>query len=117
MAKLHNIKPLLDLRKKLRKKATIHEIIVWSRIRRSQLKYKFRRQRSIGKYIVDFYRPKKKLIIEIDGSQHREKQRMYGIKRDKYLNSLGFTVLRFWNNDVNNNLEGVLLKMKKYLNK
>lgn len=77
--------------------------------------YKFRRQHSIGKYIVDFYCPEKKLIIEIDGSQHIDIQREYDIERDKYLKNLGFKILRFWDNDVNNNLEGVLMKIVEKL--
>ena len=70
---------------------------------------KFRRQHSISKYIVDFYCPERKLIIEIDGSQHIENA--YDAQRDEYLNNLGFKVLRFWDNDVSNNLDGILLKI------
>jgi len=67
MNTIHNIKSKEHARKQLRKSATPQEIILWSKIRRKQLNYKFRRQHSIGKYIVDFYCPKKKLIIELDG--------------------------------------------------
>ena len=89
---------------------TPQEIILWSRLRRNQIMgYKFRRQHSIGNYIVDFYCPEKKLIIEIDGLQHkREKDLRYDAKRTGYFNSLGIKVLRFWNNEVLTNLEGVL---------
>ena len=111
MRKVHNLTAKKQTRRKLRKLATPQEIILWSRLRNNQLGYKFRRQHSIGKYIIDFYCPKKRLIVEIDGSQHLETQHDYDIERDKYLESLGFEVLRFWDNDVNNNLEGVLLKI------
>jgi len=65
---------------------------------------------------VDFYCPEKKLIIELDGWQHREeKQERYDKERTEFMESLGFKILRFWNNDVNNNLEGVIFKIEEYL--
>ncbi|OGZ33977.1 MAG: hypothetical protein A2Y98_00720 [Candidatus Portnoybacteria bacterium RBG_19FT_COMBO_36_7] len=109
MRTVHNLKNKKEFRKKLRKSSTPQEIILWLRLRSSRLGYKFRRQHSIGKYIVDFYCPKKRLIIEIDGSQHIDSE--YDKKRDGYLENLDFKVLRFWDNDVNNNLDGVLLKI------
>jgi very-short-patch-repair endonuclease len=68
----------------------------------------FRRQHAIANYIPDFCSPKAKLIIELDGSQHFE-QEVYDRERTKYLESQGYRVLRFWNNDVMNNIEGVIL--------
>lgn len=116
MRKLSNLKREKPLRKKLRSSATTQEIILWSRLRKKQLGYKFRRQSSIGKYIVDFYCPQKKLIIELDGWQHKEeKQERYDKERTKFIESLGFKILRFWNNDVNNNLEGAIFKIEEYL--
>jgi very-short-patch-repair endonuclease len=73
MRTIHNLTKKKKARKILIKSATIHEIILWSRLRRNQLGSKFRRQHSIGKYIVDFYCPENKLIVEIDGGQHNEK--------------------------------------------
>ena len=68
----------------------------------------FRRQQPIGNYIVDFVCRNKWLIIEIDGGQHNEIETIkYDEKRTKYLEEQGFTVLRFWNNDIDNNIEGV----------
>ena len=65
---------------------------------------------------MDFYCPEKKLIIELDGWQHREeKQERYDKERTEFMESLGFKILRFWNNDVNNNLEGVIFKIEEYL--
>jgi len=85
------------------------EVILWSKLRGKQLEYKFRRQHGIGKYVVDFYCPELKLIIEIDGDVHGFDNQ---IKKDKerreFLESLGFVILRYSNNDIKNNLGGVL---------
>ena len=109
MKSFNNLNWYKNFRKDLRNNATPQEIILWARLRRSQLGYKFRRQHSIGKYIVDFCCPSKKLIIEVDGGQHDEvNQRRYDANRTKYFESLGFKVLRFWDNDVNNNLSSVV---------
>ena len=67
----------------------------------------FRRQHAIGNYIVDFVSIKKKLIIELDGSQHLE-QEEYDKERTAYLESQGYKIIRFWNNDVMNDIQGVL---------
>ena len=67
----------------------------------------FRNQHAIGHYIVDFCAPRKKLIIELDGSQHLEQQE-YDEERTKYLETRGYRVLRFWNNHVLNNMDAVL---------
>jgi very-short-patch-repair endonuclease len=108
----------LDKAKKLRKNQTPQEVIVWSRLRNRGFKnLKFRRQYPIGKYIVDFICLEKKIIIELDGWQHKEeKQERYDKERSKFLEKLGFRILRFWNNDVNNNLGGVFLKIEESLN-
>ena len=100
----------IGLARNLRKNMTYPETIVWSRIRMKQLKgYQFYRQRPIAEYIVDFYCPKAKLVIELDGSQHKS---VDNIKRDtlkdKNLESLGLKVLRYNNNDITENIEGVL---------
>lgn len=91
----------------LRINLTPAERRLWSRIRNDQLGVNFRRQHAIGKYIPDFVCIENKLIIELDGSQHLEQQE-YDKERTKYLESLGYRVMRFWNNDVMNNLESVL---------
>jgi very-short-patch-repair endonuclease len=70
---------------------------------------KFRRQEPIGDYIVDFVAFEKRLVIEVDGGQHADqKEKDKDIQRDVWLGSQGFKVLRFWNNEVLQNLEGVL---------
>lgn len=116
MNRFNNFPHYKRLRKNLRNNATPQEIILWSRLRRSQLGHKFRRQHSIGNYIVDFYCPEKKLIIEIDGGQHDEKNiRKYDENRTKYLESLGLKVLRFWDNEINNNVSGVISTIVSHL--
>jgi len=75
----------------------------------------FRRQHAIGNYIVDFVSIKKKLIIELDGSQHLE-QEEYDVERSKYLESQGYKVNRFWNNDVMNDVNGVIRIIELALN-
>lgn len=92
----------------LRVRQTDAERLLWSRLRNRQFAgYKFRRQEVIGAYIVDFICLEAKLIIELDGGQHGT-QIEYDAERSRYLNRLGFKVLRYWNNDVLRNLEAVL---------
>lgn len=91
----------------LRKVPTPAERKLWSRIRNDQLGVTFRRQHAVGIYIPDFSSPKAKLIIELDGSQHLN-QGAYDEKRTKYLESQGYQVIRFWNHQVMNDIEGVI---------
>jgi very-short-patch-repair endonuclease len=93
---------------KLRKESTPAERKLWSRIRNDQLGVTFRRQHAVGIYIPDFCSPKVKLIIELDGSQHLE-QEEYDAERTKYFEKQGYKVIRFWNNDVINKIEDVIL--------
>ena len=94
--------------KSLRKNATQVETLLWNQLRARQIEgVKFRRQQPIDEIIVDFVCFEKKLIIELDGGQHAqasEKDR----ERDKNLSEKGYIVLRFWNNEVLENLAGVL---------
>lgn len=94
--------------RKLRQQQTDSENILWQKLRNRQLNgFKFRRQFILEPYIVDFICLDAKLIIEIDGSQHLEQQD-YDSQRTLFLNSLGYTVNRYWNNDVINNTEAIL---------
>ncbi|MDD2365259.1 MAG: endonuclease domain-containing protein [Desulfuromonadaceae bacterium] len=94
--------------RELRNNATDAERLLWQQLRNRQVEgVKFRRQQPIESYIVDFVCFDKKVIIELDGGQHSE-NRDYDMQRDSCLTSNGFTVLRFWNNDVIENIEGVL---------
>ena len=101
----------------LRKNATDAEKLLWSRVRRKQLKdCQFYRQRIIGNYIVDFYCPKAKIIVELDGEQHyTDEGKIKDRERDLYLNNLGLQVLRFTNREVLGNIEGVLEVIGNYL--
>ncbi|MEP6894076.1 MAG: endonuclease domain-containing protein [Chloroflexota bacterium] len=94
--------------RKLRKELTPAERKLWAYLRGNKLNgVSFRRQHAIDKYIVDFVSIKKKLIIELDGSQHLE-QEEYDIERTRYLESQGYKVVRFWNNDVMNYINDVI---------
>jgi len=93
---------------KLRKNPTPAERKLWSKIRNDQLEVTFRRQHAVGNYIPDFVCIEKKLIIELDGSQHLE-QEEYDEERTKYLESEGYRVIRFWNNAIMKDIEGVIL--------
>ena len=85
------------------------EVILWSKLKGKQLGYKFRRQHGIGNYIVDFYCPELRLIIELDGYPHGfSSQIRKDNERQNFLESLGFVVYRYVNNDIVNNLNGVL---------
>jgi very-short-patch-repair endonuclease len=93
--------------RELRKNMTEAERALWRHLRLRQIDgNKFRRQQPIGKYIVDFVCLEKKLIIEVDGSQHSE-QIDYDLKRDTWLEKEGFCILRFWDNQVLNETDGV----------
>ena len=95
--------------KDMRSNQTPFEHILWEVLRANKFEnLKFKRQVLIGNYIADFVCEVKKLIIELDGSQHGDNQIIsYDNARTKYFNACGYNVLRFWNNDVLNNLEGV----------
>ena len=96
--------------RKLRKNMTEQEKKLWYYLRKRFLNNcRFRRQYPIGIYVVDFICRAKNLIIEIDGGQHNEPDtKVYDKDRTSYLESRGFRVLRFWNNEIDNNIESVL---------
>jgi len=94
--------------KDLRKNSTHAEAVLWQSLRAKRFEgMKFRRQQPIRTFIVDFVSFKKRVIIELDGGQHAE-DTLKDMERDAVLGQMGFIVLRFWNNDVLENLEGVL---------
>ena len=110
MRKLFNLKPQKVKRQALRRNMPYPEQKLWYYLRKRFVRgYKFRRQHGIGPYIVDFYCPEKRLAIEIDGSQHIDSES--DKERTVFLNAQEISVLRFWNNEVNINLEGVMLKI------
>ena len=92
----------------LRREPTLAERKLWSVLRGNKLNgVSFRRQHAIGNYIVDFVSIKKKLIIELDGSQHLE-QTEYDEERTRYLESQGYKVIRFWNDQIEKEMDGVI---------
>ena len=101
---------LKSFARELRKNMTDAERALWSKLRRKQLNgLIFYRQRNIGNYIVDFYCPAAKLIVELDGGQHYSVEgRAKDVTRDQYLVNLGLNVLRFSDLDVLKNMDGVL---------
>ncbi|OGC43312.1 hypothetical protein A2Y85_05200 [candidate division WOR-3 bacterium RBG_13_43_14] len=106
---LYNLK-LKPLARALRKNMTDAERVLWFNIRQKQIKrFQFYRQKIIGSYIVDFYCPKARLVIELDGGQHyTNKGKIKDRQRDLYLKNIGIKVLRFSDNDVLKNLSAVL---------
>jgi len=98
----------------LRKDLTPAERKLWAHLRNDQLGFNFRRQHAIGKYIADFCSPKAKLVIELDGSQHLE-QEEYDAERTRELEKQGYRVIRFWNNQVLNDIERVILAIVQAL--
>ena len=92
------------------------EAKLWKQLRTRRIgNIHFRNQHAIGNYIVDFCAPRKKLIIELDCSQHLE-QEAYDVERTTFLESKGYRVPRFWNNDVLNNMDSVLRVIWSVLN-
>lgn len=99
--------------RELRRNQTDAERLMWRLLRGRQMGgFKFRRQKPIGAYILDFYCPQKKLAIELDGGGHAEKeQALYDAQRSAYLKKAGIQVLRFWNHQVLQETEAVLQKI------
>ncbi len=99
--------------KSLRKRPTNVEAILWNRLRARQIEgVKFRGQQPIENFIFDFISFEKRIVVQLDGGQHAE-NRDKDIQRDRFFAENGFEVLRFWNNDVLENLEGVLEVIRK----
>jgi RNA methyltransferase, TrmH family len=115
MDRIHNRQYLKQNRKDLRNNATSAEATLWTFLSGSKvLGKKFRRQHSIGNYIVDFYCPSERLVIELDGAGHFTTSGYeYDEERTKYLNSLGIRVVRFENDEVFRATEAVLEKIKQ----
>ena len=115
--KLFNSKSMKSKRRVLRNEMPEPERILWYHLRKKQLNgAKFRRQVSIGDYIVDFYCPDQGLVIEIDGDSHYTRDALENdIERDKYLTDCNLTVIRFTNREVRESLEGVLDRIIEYL--
>ena len=108
------VKGLTGVARGLRKQSTDTEQYLWRHLRGRQVEgFKFRRQQPVGRYVVDFMNLEKKVVIELDGGQHAvdPSDKM----RDEWLRGEGYEVLRFWDNQVFSNLEGVLEKIRDTL--
>lgn len=101
---------LKDKARQLRKNLTDSELALWSRLRNKQLLgIQFYRQKPLGRYIVDFFAPRVRLVVEVDGSQHMEADHaLQDRRRDEYLRSLGLQVLRVNSREVLEEREAVM---------
>ena len=105
-------KALLAFARTLRRRSSDAEIVLWRHLRARRLMgYKFRRQMVIGPYIVDFICLEAGLIVEADGGQHNN-QVVYDARRTACLEDMGYRVLRFWNNEILNELQSVLEQIR-----
>jgi very-short-patch-repair endonuclease len=93
---------------------TLSEILLWQQLKKKQvLGYDFHRQKPIDVYVVDFYCPRLKLVLEIDGDSHDGKEDADRIRQEK-LESLGLTVMRFWDSDVKSNVDGIVEQLREW---
>lgn len=108
--------PLIVNARKLRTNMTPWERQLWHHLREKQIDgHRFRRQHLLGSYIVDFVCLEAKLVVELDGGHHAE-QIAADRTRQQWLEQEGFRVMRFWNNEVSSNMEGVVAVIRKALN-
>ena len=105
----------VNLARDLRRQQTDAERLLWSKLRDRQVNgVKFRRQYSIGTFIADFVSLDIRLVIEVDGGQHNEPANIVeDQQRTKFFEGTGYKVLRFWNNDVLQNIDGVIFTIKE----
>ncbi len=122
MTKLYNTRGMTRTRQALRNNMPKAEVILWTHLKGKQFSdLKFRRQYSIGQYTVDFYCPKIRVAIEVDGPSHlSETQKKKDIERQEYIESQGIQVIRYLNTDIYENMEGVFedlaMRIEKIMN-
>ena len=116
MSRFNRTREKTERARELRRAMTKAEARLWLRMRSNGLGGPFRRQHPIGSYFADFYCAPVKLVVELDGSQHAERQ-AYDAARTAFLREQGIEVLRFWNSDVMENLEGVCLEIADAIRK
>src|SRR2546422_10308910 len=110
MALVHNTARLKPRRRELRRRLTIAEARLWKHLKESLRGRKFRRQHSVGPYFLDFYCPRERLAVELDGAAHdHEAAQDRDAIRTRFLQSAGIRLVRFENRQVIENLEGVLV--------
>ncbi len=113
--KIHYNPKLKALSRELRKKGTLSEVLLWNVLKGKKIKgYRFMRQKPVGNYIVDFFCSKLKLVIEIDGISHSEKSASDRIRQQK-LESLGLSVLRFYEWDVKKDIHAVVQVIENWI--
>ena len=119
MTEFFNREAEKDVRRTLRASMPKAEVLLWSRLRVKQLSgLKFRRQYSIGPFAVDFYCPELKLAIELDGESHSQEESLQrDAERQGYIEGFGIRFLRFTNNEIYDNLEGVLMEIARIAGK
>lgn len=101
-----------ERRRLLRNNSTEVERTLWKKLKNKQSGFQFRRQFGIGTYILDFYCPEKKLAVELDGGFHR-KRKEYDEGRTEFLKSLNIKVMRFWNQEIVDDVDVVMEKIKR----
>ncbi|OGY47292.1 MAG: hypothetical protein A3J65_03100 [Candidatus Buchananbacteria bacterium RIFCSPHIGHO2_02_FULL_45_11b] len=117
MATIYNQNSIMELRRTLRKDSTEAEKILWKYLRGSNFPgYRFRRQYSVDSFILDFYCPRARLAIEIDGEYHNNDEvKEYDKARQEYIEDLGIRFIRFDNQEILNKINDVLSNIKKNL--
>lgn len=116
MSQIHNNKIFRERRVELRNKSTPSENLFWNELRNSKLGVKFKRQHSIGGYILDFYCAEKKLIVELDGEIHNKREvKEYDQVRDKFFKELGYKIIRFLNVEIESNIQLTLKKLQSLI--
>ncbi len=109
MTLIYNKTTNKEKRRSLRKIMPSAEVLVWNKLRAKQLfGYKFRRQYSVGPYILDFYCPEFRLAIEIDGDSHTDAEQKYDKQRQSFIESFGIHFLRFTNSQVYESIDSLL---------
>jgi very-short-patch-repair endonuclease len=113
---IHNVKPLSNRRRELRQTLTAAEATLWRHLKKSQLGCKFRRQHSVGPYVLDFYCPERRLAIELDGDVHQwDGRSALDLIRTRYLEEFNIYVMRIENRWVFENTDVVLAAIKHQL--
>ena len=114
---LHNRISQNSVRRRLRQTMTEAEIVLWAQLKgRGFLGYKFRRQHGIGRYVLDFYCPKLRLAIELDGNHHRlPRQAAYDQQRDQWIKGCNIHIVRYPNDEILTDIEIVLEDLSRIM--
>ncbi|MGA9364243.1 MAG: endonuclease domain-containing protein [Bacteroidota bacterium] len=110
MTRIYNKSSETDKRRMLRRSMSKAEVLLWTHLSRKQmLGYKFRRQHGVDQFVIDFYCPKLRLAVEIDGPSHAEQEAVeYDKMRQSYIEALGIRFLRFQNDEIYEDMQSVL---------